>query len=246
MKSLLSILVLFTFLGCATTDTRTSTPGVAPEAEPARLTSGVHWMRNSAEYQALMLQTYALAADRLRELVADKARGSWAVASDADETILDNSAYAKELSLNRQETTNARWSAWVARHAAPPLPGAVDFLELVHRLGGRIAVVTNRKAEHCADTMANFRAFDIPFDVILCRDEDRRKEPRWEMVETGTASPELPPLEIVLWLGDNIEDFPGLDQSVRFEDPGTFAEFGERFFVMPNPTYGSWSENPHD
>ena len=203
-------------------------------------------MRNSAEYQAVMIQTYALASDRLRSLVADKERGTWAVASDADETIIDNSPYAKDLLLSGQELTAGNWDAWVARRAAPPLPGAVQFLELVHELGGYITVVTNRKSEHCADTRANFRAFDIPFDVILCREDDRRKEPRWEMVEKGAASPDLPPLEIVLWLGDNIEDFPGLDQSIRLEDAAAFAKFGYQFFAVPNPTYGSWEENPQD
>ena len=64
------------------------------------------------------------------------------------------------------------------------------------------------------------------------------------MVETGTASIDLPPLEIVLWIGDNIEDFPGLDQDIRLRGAAAFGEFGSRFFVVPNPTYGSWLENP--
>jgi len=203
-------------------------------------------MRNSAEYQAVMLQTYALASDRLRTLVADQDEGTWAVAVDADGTIRDNSPYARDLLLNGQELTDGNWDSWVARRAAPPLPGAVEFLELVHQLGGHIAIVTNRRSEHCADTRANFRVFDIPFDVMLCREDDRRKEPRWEMVEKGTASNDLPPLEIVLWLGDNIEDFPGLDQSIRQEDAAAFSKFGYRFFAVPNPTYGSWLENPQE
>jgi 5'-nucleotidase (lipoprotein e(P4) family) len=246
MKVLSSVLLLLVVVGCATRGTQSPVAELKPEAEPAELTDAVQWMRNSAEYQAVMLQTYALASDRLRSLVADKGRGTWAVASDADETILDNSPYARDVLLNGRELTDAGWDAWVARRAAPPLPGAIEFLELVHQLGGHIAIVTNRRSEHCADTRANFRAFDIPFDVMLCREEDRRKEPRWERVENGTASRDLPPLEIVLWIGDNIQDFPGLDQSIRQEDAAAFGEFGYRFFAVPNPTYGSWSENPQD
>lgn len=246
MKTLSTLLLLLVVVGCASTGTEPPVAAGENETEPAELTESVHWMRNSAEYRAVMEQTYALASERLRTLVADKDSGTWAVASDADETIIDNSPYAKDLLLSGQELTAGNWDAWVARRAAPPLPGAVEFLELVRQLGGHIAIVTNRKAEHCADTRANFMAFDIPFDVILCREDDRRKEPRWEMVAAGTASRNLPPLEIVLWLGDNIEDFPGLDQDIRQQDAAAFGEFGYRFFAVPNPTYGSWEENPQD
>jgi 5'-nucleotidase (lipoprotein e(P4) family) len=234
--------------GCATTPSAVpvAESQSEPQPETVEIAAAVHWMRNSAEYRALMLQTYAVASERLRELAKGREPGSWAIASDADETILDNSPYARELILSGQQTSDERWDAWVARRAAPPLPGAVAFLELVHELGGYVAIVTNRKAEHCGDTRANFRAFDIPFDVILCREDDRRKEGRWQRVEAGTTRTDLPPLEILLWVGDNIEDFPSLDQSVRLENDARFADFAERFFVVPNPTYGSWMENPKD
>ena len=92
----------------------------------------------------------------------------------------------------------------------------------------------------------NLRALDLPFDVILCKGESGDKAPRWRQVETGTAHPDLPPLEIVMWLGDNIHDFPGLDQELRFASPEELTEFGDRFFILPNPLYGSWRGNPPD
>ncbi len=49
-----------------------------------------------------------------------------------------------------------------------------------------------------------------------------------------------------MWLGDNIGDFPQLDQSVRLQSDAAFADFGTRFIVFPNPTYGSWQDNPQD
>ena len=145
-----------------------------------------------------------------------------------------------------RETSDELWDAWVARRAAPSMPGAIDFLQLVHRLGGRIAVVTNRIEDHCPDTRANFRAYDIPFDVILCRTGDRQKEPRWELIERGATPADLPPLEIVMWLGDNIGDFPDLDQGLRHRSADSFNGFGDRYFAFPNPTYGSWLENEQE
>jgi predicted secreted acid phosphatase len=44
----------------------------------------------------------------------------------------------------------------------------------------------------------------------------------------------------VAFLGDNIRDFPGLGQSVREQPDQAFAAFGTRFFLLPNPMYGSW------
>ena len=249
-------MVLCLVVGCASTTPEAPSSPSLPAAtasaasegvpETRALSLGVHWVRNSAEYEALIRQTFRLAGDRLQQLVADRAAGTWAISADADETILDNSLYAKELILADKDSTDDLWDAWVARRAAQPMPGAIDFLNRVHSLGGRIAIVTNRIADHCPDTRANFRAFEIPFDVMLCREDNRQKEPRWRMIETGDTPAGLPPMEIMLWLGDNIRDFPDLDQTLRFEDAAAFRAFGDRYFVFPNPIYGSWQGNPHD
>jgi 5'-nucleotidase (lipoprotein e(P4) family) len=203
-------------------------------------------MRNSAEFQAIILQTYSLAGQELRKRVEGKAPGTWAVALDADETLISNMDYEKELVRLGRESTDELWVAWVAKHAAEPLPGALEFLDLVQKLGGRIAVVTNRKDRDCPDTRANLEAFEIPFDVLLCRTDVREKEPRWAKIENGTATEGIPPVEIVMWLGDNINDFPGMSQESRFSSPEAFDDYGTRFFVFPNPSYGSWQANPFD
>lgn len=242
MKVLRLLWVGIALTGCTTGGS--APPRVQPGA--GQIARSAHWMASSAEYQALVRQTFTLAGKRLQEVVVDRQPGSWAVAVDADETVISNIGYEKELTRLGLESNDELWDAWVARRAAPPLPGAIGFLERVHELGGYVAVVTNRSQEHCADTEANFRAFDIPFDVILCRGENRQKEPRWEMIRQGTASAQLPPLEIAMWIGDNIRDFPSLDQGLRFAERQDFADFGNVYFLMPNPLYGSWEDNPRD
>ncbi len=62
----------------------------------------------------------------------------------------------------------------------------------------------------------------------------------WRQVEDGTAAQGLPPLDIVMWLGDNIHDFPELDQELRDEPEAAFERFGIEYSVLPNPMYGSW------
>ncbi len=49
----------------------------------------------------------------------------------------------------------------------------------------------------------------------------------------------LPRLAVVAWVGDNILDFPALTQATR-DDSTALGEFGKRFFIIPNPMYGSW------
>lgn len=222
-------------------------PALTPQPTP-ELSNALHWMRNSAEYRALLIQTYTMAAQRITELAAERQPFSWAVAIDADETILDNSPYQKAREAEGLGFSRESWYAWVAEKAAPTLPGAIDFLETVRGLGGRIVVVTNRDQPLCLATEDNLMAERVPFDAVLCRPMagERAKEARWNAVREGTASKHLPPLEILLWVGDNIGDFPGATQELRDASPAHFEEFGERWFILPNPAYGSWEDNPMD
>ena len=205
----------------------------------------LHWFRNSAEYRALTLQTYRLAAQTLERRVSGKARNAWAVILDADETVLDNSQYFKERSVLGQKFSRPTWHEWTQRKTAGSVPGAADFLKRVQELGGRIAIVTNRAASECPDTEVNFKANGLPFDVILCNADlgNSSKQGRFAQVAKGATPAGLPPLDVVMWMGDNVLDFPGMNQDARLR-PERLKEFGERFFVLPNPTYGSWEGSP--
>jgi predicted secreted acid phosphatase len=81
---------------------------------------------------------------------------------------------------------------------------------------------------------------------MLCRDDPKeaRKETRWRRLTEGNAKPGVGPLEIVAWVGDNIQDFPDLSQDLRLQPEAAYGAFGERLFVLPNPVYGSWESNP--
>jgi 5'-nucleotidase (lipoprotein e(P4) family) len=206
----------------------------------------IHWVRNSAEYRASVAQAFALAGSRAEELAEGREEGTWAVVLDVDETVLSNSTYQKERAELSKGYSWQSWRAWVQRREADVLPGATAFLERVHALGGRVALVTNRRAAECPDTEANLEAEGVPYDLILCREDERDKQPRWDMIEDGSASEELPPVEIVMWVGDNIHDFPGLEQAVRLEGDEALASFGSAHIVIPNPMYGSWVGNTRD
>jgi 5'-nucleotidase (lipoprotein e(P4) family) len=205
----------------------------------------VRWARESAEHRAVFLQVYAAATRHVEREAARRSPGSWAVVLDADETVLDNSRYQVERERSGLPFDDASWGAWVARRESVPLPGAAAFLARVRDLGGKIAIVTNRTMRECPDTEAVFRAYELAYDVMLCRPDrgPSDKNPRFQKVEQGKAADGLPSLEIVAYVGDNIHDFPGLSQAVRKGPEEPLAPFGERYFVLPNPMYGSWERN---
>jgi predicted secreted acid phosphatase len=77
---------------------------------------------------------------------------------------------------------------------------------------------------------------------MLCRPDGApsTKAPRFEAVANGTTPAGGPPLEVVAFVGDNILDFPTMTQASRQAGDAAFTDFGQRFFLIPNPMYGSW------
>ncbi|MDB4877834.1 MAG: hel [Gemmatimonadetes bacterium] len=243
----LSTAMLLCVAACSSAGTRRPAPPAAPEAQastPARqLPNDVRWFRTAAEYRALARQAYRGAGDHLPELSQGLPAQSWAVILDADETVLDNSEYQRRRAVVDSGYTEPTWAAWVNERAAPAVPGAAEFTARVHQLGGRVVVVTNRTQAQCDVTRTNLRAVHIDADVVLCQPAgESDKNPRFQRVQHGEAAPGLPPLTVVEWIGDNILDFPGMTQAAR-NDPGALADFGRRYFILPNPMYGSWQQN---
>jgi 5'-nucleotidase (lipoprotein e(P4) family) len=224
--------------GCASTK-RVSTPAPPPPAET--LPDSLKFVQRSAEYYAAVVQTYRAATAAVERQSAVSGR-PWAVVIDADDTIISNLQYQIERSRLNATFTPESWAAWVRRREAVPLPGAAAFLSRVHAIGGRIAVVTNRLQSECDDTIAVFHARALVFDAMLCRADGgpSDKNPRFAAVAAGKTAAGGAPLEIVAFVGDNILDFPSLTQAIRQQGESAFAEFGVRYFMLPNPMYGSW------
>ena len=210
-------------------------PGATPRAQPLE----VQWTRTSAEHAAIFAQTYRLAGEHVRAVADTVSAPTWAVILDADETVLDNSLYQRERAALGLGFSSETWDAWVRREEATALPGAVAFTRLVSRLGGRVVVVTNRSEATCPETRTTLAAAGIAADAVLCQTAESDKNARFAAVARGVAG--LPPLRVVMWVGDNIQDFPALSQTTA---TAAEAEFGRRFWVLPNPMYGSWTRNP--
>ena len=236
--------LILTNAGCAQRAAR-PTPVRAPETRI--IPTGLHWYLTSAEKLAVHEQIYRYAADQILQNTANRKAGSWAVIADADETLLDNVEYQLWLAQSSQRYTEETWQPWVRKRRSVAVPGSRRFVERIVAAGGRIVVVTNRQQPICEDTAANLASERLTVEGVLCAQIDpgtgkslNDKNPRFAAVQNGTALPGLPALEVVAWIGDNIGDFPGRSQ----QNSGPIGDFGRKFFILPNPMYGSWEGLP--
>jgi len=239
-------LMLAGTVACATGTVSVTPQPAATAAAPTQVPGGIRWFASAAEQRAAYVQTYRFATATIERLAGARSAGSWAVILDADETVIDNSPYEIQQARLGVPYDSVTWDAWVKRGAAPALPGAVEFTSRVHALGGRVVIVTNRDQQYCSVTHDNIIRVGVPADEVLCRTDrvSGSKDPRFAAVQSGTAPSILPPLEVLMWVGDNIQDFPHLTQAIRTAPDSALAGFGERYIVLPNPMYGSWERNP--
>ena len=207
-------------------------------------TMGLLWMRTSAEYRALAYQGYNVAMNLVKMAVADPShqRKPLAIVLDADETVVDNTKLMGESIANGNGRFDAPW--WrqaVHQGKSQAMPGAVEFLNEVHKQGVEIFYVSNRYAPVNYDaTVQNFKELGFPSvdkDHVLLFEKDSDKQPRFDAITKK--------YNVILYMGDNAGDFPiGTKGKTLAERNAIIDEhkedFGTTFVVFPNPAYGSW------
>jgi len=220
----------------------------------------LHWYRNARSYRGAALATYA-AATRAAERAAKRhGRWGWIVVMDADETVVDNSDYFRELEACGIGFTPATWCDWTREATARPIAGAAAFTRRVHELGGFVAIVTNRSTAMDEPTKRNLERAGIHFDAFRGRAKDADKAPRWtEVAEelapvARKAGRRGAPPRVAIWIGDQVTDLAVFDAkgaiagSMNEADPldEPKAGFGESQFVLPNPIYGTWESKARE
>ncbi|RYY62207.1 MAG: 5'-nucleotidase, lipoprotein e(P4) family [Chitinophagaceae bacterium] len=201
------------------------------------------FQQRSAEYRALCQQAFNIARLRVDELSKRQTLRPMAIVTDIDETFLDNSPYAVHQSLMGKDYEAASWAEWTAMGKADTLQGSLSFFSYAAARGFEIYYITNREEKERAGTMANLRHFGFPFaddKHLVMRSDVSSKEPR-RLALAATH-------DIVLLLGDNLADFSALfDKKNERERAGNVSisanEFGNKFIILPNVTYGGWEES---
>ena len=223
--------------------------------------NAVLWTQASAEYDAAALSLYRAAADRLDEALADPAWDALApgerdnaaalaglppaVIMDVDETVLDNSPYQARLVRQGATYDEASWAAWVDERAARPVPGVAEFTRAAATRGVTVVYLSNRTEQSQAATLDNLRALGLPVaggDAFLgkgsagCEHAGSAKDCRRRQVAAR--------YRVLMQFGDQLGDFvavrdgaPAARQALVERHAGWF---GERWWMLPNPTYGDW------
>jgi predicted secreted acid phosphatase len=61
----------------------------------------------------------------------------------------------------------------------------------------------------------------------------------------GPPNPWAQPQDIVLAVGDNVQDYDHFTQKDLVKNPEPLTQvLGKSFFLLPNPLYGSWRDLP--
>ena len=221
---------------------------VSASAEKVKLTNDIAWVKAADAYKCCVHQAYANAMNRLRKLAKDEKPGTWCVVLDADETVISNVPFQAKLQATGEEYSSDNWNDWCLKAKAKALPGAKEFCKLAKELGGKVIIITNRKQPPLQNaTVKNLKEVGIPFDACLLREgpyaRDRSKKLRRTDVEKGAVKtlPEgkkLPPLKIVMRVGDQTHDLYE-DKKLGFED--VKDRLGTDLVIIPNPMYGDWA-----
>jgi 5'-nucleotidase (lipoprotein e(P4) family) len=199
------------------------------------------WMQTAAEYRALCYQTFALAKMNLDVFLSSYSGAKpVAVIVDADETVIDNSDYEAFLIGKNFGYSSKTWTLWMAAAQARAIPGAGEFLNYAKGKGVEIFYVTNRKMVGYEGTEKNLKALGFPYvdkKHLLLRTKSSDKQARRDLVANDYS--------IAFLMGDNLNDFLSVfaKKSVdeRFAEVDKVKnEWGKRFIVLPNPTYGDW------
>ncbi len=245
MTTLLAAALFTALAGCAS--------GPAPDD---RLNATL-WMQQAVEYKAATNGVYALASIRLAEALADPAwtavpdiqSGDFsdlppAIILDADETVLDNSAYQAGLIKTGGVYSSESWNAFANAAVSGAVPGAVAFTQAAAASGVKVFYVTNRDAVTEEATAKNLAALGFPMggnvDTVMTKNE----EPGWTSRKGTRRAAVAKDYRVLLLLGDNFGDFTddynGSPEERRAVYEAHRKHWGRDWLMLPNPAYGSW------
>lgn len=229
--------------GCVGSKLQTSNQ---PMSDNSRLLTlgpvwGTLYQQKAAEYKALTFQAYNIARERLDTYLQQPGNLPFAVITDIDETVLDNSPNTVHNALQGKTYSDESWMKWSEQAAADTVPGAPAFFKYAASRNVTVFYISNRSIDELNATIANLKKYNLPFaDTahVLLRTTTSSKDARRARV---TAQH-----QVLLYFGDNLGDFSGEFDKQPVAERAALAQqnaarFGSRFIVLPNPVYGDWA-----
>jgi acid phosphatase len=240
--------------------------GVKPTAAAARTVNPQEsvllanlYMQTSAEYEAICLQTYSLALERLKMKLAARSAGDLkpAVVMDLDETVLDNSGFQSFLDREKLDYSDALWDSWEKDYGDEVrlIPGAKGFITAAENLGVTVVYLSNRLTTNSAATKSALARLGLNINGI----DDRLllKPAGGSSDKTARRKAADQKYLVLMYFGDNLRDFseefaaPKLSETDQAGQMKAIAErrarvdraayrWGNDWIILPNPVYGEW------
>ncbi|MFC9351898.1 5'-nucleotidase, lipoprotein e(P4) family [Arthrobacter sp. NPDC057013] len=241
-RASIAIVSLLALAGCAAADQGGKGAEKSPNSVNCAVQEhamGLRWQQQSAEAQAVQSQTYRIAGERLEEKVKQTKSGNLAIITDLDETAIDNTELlARDMTACHDYSAWDTWGHWELEGSPSAIPGAAEFFQKADELGVSIYYISDRTEENLDATIASLKGLDFPQvskeQVMLLGPS--KEERRTKIEEEHT---------VIMQLGDTLHDFAGdyanahLDQQRKLVEQDA-KHFGDDWFILPNPTYGSW------
>lgn len=226
-------------------------------------TSATLWTQNSAEHKALTSSIYRTATANLGLALEDSYWTAYpnqenknirklpaAVILDVDETVLDNSAYQARMIKQGKEFDPELWNKWVMEAKADPIAGALKFTQTAAKKGVNVFYVTNREAKVEEGTRENLRNIGFPLSDEEDRILSKNERDNWTSAKTERRAFVAKDHRIIMLFGDDLNDFisaKGISQQKRDEMVKTHEDkWGQKWYILPNPVYGSWENALYD
>ncbi len=233
--------------------------------------SGIFWVKDSAEYQAVSMQIYSQATADIATFVADT---SWtampdqivdpqlppAIILDIDQTMVSGAEFQL---IYERPYSNERRDAWSQENTATAVPGVTEFVAAAKNAGVETFFVTNRPCEQresdpepCPQfqtTLDDLREIGIEVSANQLSlsgqqaDWDREKLVRRKLIAES--------YRVIMLIGDDLSDFvpcarikvmatchaPATTESRNADMQKYQLYWGHGWYILPNPMHGSWT-----
>lgn len=202
----------------------------------------VLWQQHAGEYKALCYQAYNFAKQSLMAYHMEPRR-KYAIITDIDETVLDNSPFNGMMTKYNKSYKKEDWMDWGRLAQANLIPGAFEFFNYADSMGVVVFYISNRYDTQLPETLQNLKNHGLPnvdSNHVFLKTSTSEKQDRRNVV--------LRDYEVLLYLGDNLSDFMKDFDDINETDRNALTDkhsvdFGKKFIVFPNPMYGDWEKN---
>jgi len=252
--------ICFALLSTGCGATSQTGPVAASRATDDRL-DAILWQVTSVEYRVLAQSIYASATMYLERALADR---QWtalpaqkenfqnlppAVIVDVDETVIDTSKFQSQMVRTQARFSSRPWSEWQARNEPQAVPGAVEFINYAESRGVTVFYVTNRDRSTKQSTRLNLKTIGLKLpdhvDTVLTRGE----RPDWPSDKESRRRHIAQSYRVLLLVGDDLADFISeyrTPEPTRLREAQKYSQWGTKWFMLPNPMYGSWESTLYD